>query len=407
MTKNNINQKRSELLAPAGDLQKALIALDYGADAVFVGAKSYSLRARASNFELEQIKYLIDYAHSKNKKVYLVTNVICHTALLRPFPQFIKQVVDLNPDGFISADPYIINYLKKHYPQKEIHISTQQSICNSKAAKFFKRNTATRVVLSRELTIDELTLFMKNLNKAIEVEIFIHGAVCIAYSGRCMMSNNFSLRDANVGGCAHACRWQYDVRGYDLNNVPSKFSMSAKDMVQIINIKKLMQLEIDSFKIEGRMKSVHYIATVVNAYKKAMNAYYNNQEFNLEHLKQELQQAMNREADVAWLNGSPDHNLMLYHDKQEIVSQKFVFIVDEVYEDDSYLITSKNKFHKDEVFEIIGANHEHLYSSIKSIYDVLNDTMLDEVITPMKQYKISFNSNIKLDVNDMGRINQK
>lgn len=403
---NKNSSFKSELLAPAGDLEKALIALDYGADAVFVGAKMFSLRARASNFEYEDIHNLINYAHEKNKKVYMVTNVICHTPLLRPFPDFIEKITSMNPDGFICADPYIINYLKKHYPNKEIHISTQQSICNSKAAKFFKRNTATRVVLSRELTMNELELFMKNLNKAIEVEIFIHGAVCIAYSGRCMMSNNFSLRDANVGGCAHACRWKYEVKEIDLNGVPSKFTMSAKDMVQILNITKLMDLEIDSFKIEGRMKSVHYIATVVNAYKKAMQAYENNQEFDMQALKQELDQAMNRLADVAWLNGAPSHELMLYHDKQEIVSQKFAFIIEAKLEDNKYLITSKNKFHKDDIFEIIGPNHEHLYSNMSYIYDTVKLTEIDEVITPMREYVVEFSQSFNLDIKDIGRIKE-
>lgn len=396
---------RSELLAPAGDLEKAMVALDYGADAVFVGAKSYSLRARASNFELEQIKTLIDYGHSLNKKVYLVTNVICHTPLLRAWLNFIQQVVALKPDGFICADPYIITYIKNHYPDAEIHISTQQSICNSKAAKFFKRNGASRVVLSRELTLEELELFVKNNNKLIEIEIFIHGAVCISYSGRCMMSNNFSLRDANVGGCAHACRWKYDILDDKFTNAPSKFTMSAKDMIQITNITKLMDLEIDSFKIEGRMKSVHYIATVVNAYKKAMDAYYRNEVFDLEALKKELQQAMNRMADVAWLDGAPNEQLMLYHDKQELVSQRFAFIIEEVLENNVYKITSKNNFKKDELFEVIGPKHEHFYSSIKSIYDLTKQVYIDQVITPNRLYLIEFNdSSVPLQIKDMARI---
>lgn len=196
----------NELLAPAGDLQKAYLALDYGADAVFLGAKAYSLRARASNFEYVDIQKIIEYAHSKNKKVYLVTNVICHNPLLKQLPDFMNTVTKFNADGYITADPFIIKYLRNNHPQAQIHISTQQSVCNSKAAKFWAKNGATRVVLAREVTLNELKALMHNLNGAIEVEIFIHGAVCISYSGRCMMSNNFSLRDANVGGCAQSCR---------------------------------------------------------------------------------------------------------------------------------------------------------------------------------------------------------
>ncbi|MCV3743557.1 U32 family peptidase [Ureaplasma sp. ES3154-GEN] len=398
-----------ELLAPAGDLFKAKIALDYGADAVFVGAKSYSLRARASNFEIEQIHELIDYAHARNKKVYLVTNVICHMPLTKNFAKFIDQIMVNPPDGCISADPFIIDHLKKHYREKtEIHISTQQSITNSKSALFFKRNGAHRVVLSREMTIDEISLLMKNLNQQIEVEVFIHGAVCIAYSGRCMMSNNFSLRDANVGGCAHSCRWSYNIKNHILDKTPSPFSMSSQDMIQISNLAKLMDLQIHSFKIEGRMKSIHYIATIVHAYQQAIKAYQNSQPVNWDELKNQLQKAMNRLANVAWMNGNPGHELMLYHDKQELVGQSFIFIVTEILGNNQYLITSKNKFLINDQIQILSSYSDDLKTvQLSSITDYETNEIMNEVHTPMKLYVISLvNSNDKLYVNDMARLEE-
>ncbi len=195
-----------ELLLPAGDKEKAHYALHYGADAIFLGAKSFSLRARASNFEIEDISEIVDYAHSINKKVYLVTNIICRNFLAHDFMKFFEQIAPIGIDGFISADPFIIKTIHDKFPCCNIHISTQQSITNSKAALFFKKYNASRVVLAREMTKEEIRATTAALKDIMEVEIFVHGAVCIAFSGRCMMSNNFCLRDSNVGGCAQSCR---------------------------------------------------------------------------------------------------------------------------------------------------------------------------------------------------------
>lgn len=197
---------RIELLAPAGDLERAYYALAYGADAIYIGGKLFSLRARASNFEIKDIIEIVEAAHANHKKVYLVANIICHSFLLAEFDSFFKQLKDVKLDGIIVADPFIFSQLKLHYPQFELHVSTQQSITNSKAAAFWKRMGATRVVLAREMSLKEISALTITNQRKIQIEMFIHGAVCIAYSGRCMMSNYFSLRDANVGGCAQSCR---------------------------------------------------------------------------------------------------------------------------------------------------------------------------------------------------------
>lgn len=394
---------RTELLAPAGDLQKAYIALDYGADAVFLGAKAYSLRAHASNFEIEDIEKIIAYAHSKNKKVYIVTNIICHNALVKSAHDFISKLVTCNPDGFITADPFIVNLIAKNFPGKEIHISTQQSVCNSKAALFWKRNHAKRVVLAREVTYNELELMVKSLNKAIEIEVFIHGAVCISYSGRCTMSNNFSLRDANTGGCAQSCRWKYTVENDDITNKSKYFTMSAKDMVQIDNIVKLLDLEVDSFKIEGRMKSLHYIATVVNAYRKALDRYYSNQPMQLQTISNELAKAANRETDTAWFESDPGSEKMLYHDEEKKVTQNYAFIVQQRL-DNSYKIITKNKLCVGDEIEIIGPN---LAQPIKTkIISMQNEDKVNLQVcpTPMSVLYLQFDQDVDLNYPDIGRI---
>ena len=394
---------QTELLAPAGDLQKGYIALDYGADAIFLGAKSYSLRAHASNFEINDIKKIIEYAHSKNKKVYLVTNIICHNALITSAYDFIKKLVECKPDGFITADPFIVNLLKNDFQQKNIHISTQQSICNSKAALFWKRNGANRIVLAREVSYKELKLLLQNLDKQIEIEVFIHGAVCISYSGRCTMSNNFSLRDANVGGCAQSCRWKYKIENPEIIHKDKYFTMSAKDMVQINNISELLDLGIASFKIEGRMKSLHYIATVVNTYRKVIDNYYKKNKINFDILKAEIENAANRETSSAWYFGSPDKNKMLYHDEQKVVNQNYAFIIKNR-NNDLYEIETKNKIVLNQAIEIISPNLvEPLKTKIISMQNI-NNELISVCPTPMSTLFIKIDSNVLLDYPAIGRI---
>lgn len=398
--KNNL----FELLAPAGDLEKAKVAFDYGADAIFLGAKIFSLRARASNFSYEDIDYIINYAHNNNKKVYIVANVLAHNNLLNELDQYLKTITKYKPDGFIVADPAIIYKLRNEYPDSEIHISTQQSITNSKSALFWKRNSATRVVLARELTYDEIEQLVKNVNNQIEIEIFIHGAVCISYSGRCMMSNNFSLRDANVGGCAQSCRWTYEVLNDDIKNKSKYFTMSAKDMAQIDNLEKLMKLNIASFKIEGRMKSLHYIANVIKNYRLAIDKIKVNN-LNLVNEKNELLKSANREFDTAFLSGTPDYTKMLYHDTHIDLSQKFVFIIYKKLENNFYEALVKNHFDINDQIEIM--TKENLFKNIK-IKEIINEANNEKLLvcpTPMMKIKIkfdNFNEDIKNEV--FGRI---
>ncbi|MGL5591193.1 MAG: peptidase U32 family protein [Mycoplasmoidaceae bacterium] len=394
---------KHELLAPAGNYEKAIIALNYGADAIYIGPKAYSLRARASNFDIKEIELITKYAHGNNKKVYVVLNIICRNAHVPGFANYFKKISECKVDGIICADPFIIKSINEIDPNMPIHISTQQSISNSKAALFWKRNNAERVVLAREVDYNNLEKIVSNTKDLIEIEYFIHGAVCISYSGRCTMSNNFSYRDSNVGGCAHSCRWNYKV-----NNNSKKienFTMSAKDMNLIEDLNKLLRLDIASFKIEGRMKSVHYIATIVSSYKKAINEFKENNIVNKAYVD-ETKKAENRLTSNAYFDGNADYSKMLYSSDERKVNQNFAFIVEEDLNNNYYLVTAKNNFNKNCDFECISYNHENFKFKISEITneDGIN---IDVVVTPMKKYKIKIIGNDKLSYLDIIRISNK
>lgn len=371
--------KKPELLAPAGDLERAYFALEYGADAIYFGGKQFSLRARASNFEIDDIKKLVQFAHSKKKKVYIVTNVVCHNYLLNDFMNFFSKINEIGVDAFIVTDPFIFYQLKKNFPNAEIHISTQQSTTNSKAALFWKKNGATRVVLARELKYTELKQLCHNVDNRIELEAFIHGAVCIAYSGRCMMSNNFSLRDANVGGCAQSCRWEYNIADNQINNF---FTMSAKDMTYLNYLSDLSKLNIHSFKIEGRMKTTNYLATVIKTYRQAIDEIRNTGKIqNIKDLKQQLDSVANRETNDAFLIDATEDK-MLYHDNKKGVAQNFLFIINKKINDDEYEIISKNYFDINSNVEIFCPHQPTQKIKILQIKNMETSEIVDIVRTP-------------------------
>ena len=359
---------KTELLSPAGDNFKAKIALEYGADAIYFGGKQYSLRARASNFDFDDIKSTIQLAHKMNKKVYIVTNILCHNVHLKNAKNFFNEVLKYKPDGFICADPYIVELIRKLDKSVEIHISTQQSITNSKAALFWKRNNASRIVLAREVEYENLKPLVNNVAKDIDIEYFIHGAVCIGYSGRCMLSNNYCLRDANIGGCAQSCRWEYKL--YDeVKDYANNFSMSAKDMSQIPNLEKILMLQIA----------------------------------DIDYYLKEVENVANRETNTAWFGGLPNEKFMIDSSVQKRVYQNYAFIVNKKLSANKFEIISKNCFIKDSEFEAIGKNHKKISFKIKTIYDKDNNS-IDIVNQPMQTLIIVTDQDLNLDINDICRI---
>lgn len=394
-----------ELLSPSGDKTKAYYALNYGADAIYIGAKEFSLRKRAGNFDIEDIKEIVTYAHSLDKKVYLVMNVICRNFLFKEFDAFFKKIKDIEIDAFIVADVAIINFLNENYPDKEIHISTQQSTTNSASCLFWKKyGNATRVVLGRELRLDEIKKTSENLKNQVELEIFIHGAVCISYSGRCMMSNNFSLRDANVGGCAQSCRWKYHIEDKD-SKIYNRhfFTMSPKDMSYINYLDELMKLNIASFKIEGRMKSVNYIAEVVKTYREIMDKHYQNIDFDTNVYFNKLKNIVNRDIDSAFIDNA-DESKMLYHDEKKLTNQDFIFTIEKTINKSNFLIRTKNNFNINQKIRLINPFLEDQFVNIDEIKD-LNNNSIKTANIPDSELYITIKSDCIINEYTLGKLN--
>ena len=318
--------KKPELLAPAGNLEKLKIAIIYGADAVFVGGKEFSLRSQASNFTLEDIKEAVEFASQYGAHIHVTCNIILHQDNLEGIQNYLQALDDIGVTAIIVADPYIMKIAKDMHLNLEVHVSTQLSTLNLKAIEFYKSMGMDRVVLGREVTYDDLRTIMEYA--PVDVEYFIHGAMCIHYSGRCMLSNYLSRRDANRGGCSQSCRWYYDLYQNDelINQEETiPFSMSSKDLALVNHIGELIELGVDSFKIEGRMKSLHYIATVVSTYRKLIDAYCEDPDHFVidEHYEKEINKAANRALTTAFYNHEPNFNDQLFNLRDEHPTQEF------------------------------------------------------------------------------------
>ena len=358
-----------ELLAPAGDLEKLKIALLYGADAVFVGGTNFSLRARASNFTLSDIKEATTFAHERGKKVYVTTNIIPHNEDMDGLIEYLKALEERSVDAIISASPFIIDMALKH-TTLEVHLSTQQSATNTETVNYWYEKGIKRVVLARELDKYQIRK-LKEKTKA-DIEVFIHGGMCMSYSGRCSLSNNMTDRDANRGGCAHSCRWNYDLTqdGVSLSN--HSFSMSSKDLEALEQIPFLIDSNVSSLKIEGRMKSLHYIATVVSVYRKLIDDY-----ITLGKIEDfspyliELQKAENRLTSHGYLEGMPGVEEQLYNKSSEQPNQLFVGLVHS-YDEKSKITTIEQRNY----FEL--GDDLEVFNPDGTVLDFRLDYMTDE-----------------------------
>lgn len=347
--------RKPELLAPAGDLEKLKIAVLYGADAVFVGSKEFSLRSRASNFTIEDLYEGAKFCHEHGAKLYVTTNIVPHNSDLIGLIDYLEDIENAGVDAIICSS-YAVMYIAKRYTNLEIHISTQQSVTNSLGVKFYEDFGATRVVLARELTIKEIEEIKKNTNT--ELEVFIHGGMCSSYSGRCMLSNHMTNRDANRGGCAHSCRWNYDLFMGDMRITDEeRFQFSSKDLMAVNQIERLFECA-DSFKIEGRMKSIHYIATVTKVYRMLIDEYaLTGQIKDLEYYKAEIQKAENRLFSHGFLEGMTTVKEQLYNMRSENPTQDFVgIVVDYDEETMTATIEVRNHFKPYSTLEAFGPN---------------------------------------------------
>ncbi|MDR1782596.1 MAG: U32 family peptidase [Bacilli bacterium] len=361
--------KKPELLAPAGDLNKLKIALLYGADAVYIGGKQFSLRSAASNFSLEDIKEGVLFAHYYSKKVYVVVNIIFHNDNLVGLKEYLDELSEIRVDGIICADMVVVDTIKKYHINLNYHISTQQSITNSYAIKFYKNLGASRVVLAREISFDQLKELKENTD--IELEYFVHGAMCVAYSGRCMLSNYYSKRDSNRGGCSQSCRWNYQLFNDDneISNKDNYFTMSSKDLNLASYLYLLIASGIDSLKIEGRMKSIYYLATVVSSYRNIIDEYLANgieqvRDFNIDNLNK----AANRATGNGFIDGYHYEDIQLYNNREEHPTKEFIGLV--LDSDGEYLkIEQRNNFKVNDDVELFGPNKEFYSFKVMEIFD--------------------------------------
>ena len=316
-------EKRIELLSPAGDLSRLKIALLYGADAVYIGGQEYSLRANATNFSIEEIKEACTFAHSLGKKVYITTNIVFHNEDLEGVYDYLKAVYEAGIDAFIVSDPFIIHYIKNNFKDVEVHVSTQASTTNLESVLFWKKEGVDRVVLARELSIPEIQKIIASTG--VDIEIFIHGAMCTFYSGRCTLSNYLTNRDSNRGGCSQVCRFAFDI---DSGN-EKKFTMATKDLNMADYISKFIDIGVRSLKIEGRMRSHYYLATVLSSYRKIIDSYYEGTLTSeiLERQKKILARVANRETSTHYFTHEANHTDQYYTGRQELSNQDFLALV--------------------------------------------------------------------------------
>ena len=363
-------RNKIELLAPAGDLEKLKICVLYGADAVYIGGKMFSLRSASSNFSLKEMEEGIQFAHERNCKVYIALNVYPNDEDKDLLDQYLLDLDRLNVDAIIVSSLYIMKRAKELGCKFELHVSTQESSSNNKVIDFYQEIGATRVVLARECTLEQIKDITSK--SSLEVEVFIHGAMCCSYSGRCTLSNYYTSRDANKGSCSHPCRWDYDL--YKNNKLlKNKFLLGSKDLMSIEFIEKLIKCNVSSLKIEGRMKSISYLAHVCKTYRKLIDDIYENKIEPLKNYIREVEESGNRQTTSAWLKGYTDHLDLIYTFSNTPLQNYLGMILD--YDEDSHLasITMKNPINKGEEIELVSFYRDNISFIVNRIIDSKNN----------------------------------
>lgn len=354
--------KRPELLAPAGSFEKAKVAFMYGADAIYMGTKTLSLRTRV-DVEDDDLKKTIEYAHSIGKKVYVAINIFAWDERYEEIIKVAKELNEIKPDAIIASDGGVIDILKEYAPNVDIHISTQANVISYHTSKFWYNNGARRVIVGREMNKEQLKELMENKPKDLEVEMFIHGAICFSYSGRCFLSDFLAGRSANLGDCAQSCRWAYNVYIEEKNN-PGKlmpvetddkgtYILSSKDLCLIKEIPEIVDMGIDSLKIEGRLKTEYYLASVVNAYRNAIDDYIKDPEnYNADKYLKELEKTKTRGLTTFYFNDRYNKDIQEYEGKQYNPDYEFGGKISK-YNKDKSIIEIKNKLQVGDILEII------------------------------------------------------
>lgn len=372
--------KKPELLVPASSLEVLKIAVAFGADAVYIGGEAYGLRAKARNFSMEEMAEGIAFAHSRNVKVYVTANILAHNDDLEGVGQYFRELREIRPDALIISDPGVFDLAREICPEIEVHISTQANNTNYGTCRFWHRLGAKRVVSARELSLREIQGMRSRIPEDMEIETFVHGAMCISYSGRCLLSNYFTGRDANQGACTHPCRWKYAVveekrPGEYLpvyENERGTYIFNSKDLCMIEHIPELCDAGIDSFKIEGRMKAALYVATVARTYRKAIDDYLESPELYQAHMEwyqEQIRGSTHREFTTGFFFGKPDENTQIYGSSTYVKDYTYLGIVGAADSRGLYPIEQRNKFSVGEQIEVMKPDGRNLAVTVRAMVD--------------------------------------
>lgn len=373
-------RKKPEVLAPANSLEVLKTAVEYGADAVYIGGEMYGLRAKAKNFSAEDMKKGIEYAHKRGKKVYVTANITAHNRDLEGVRTYFRELKEIRPDALIISDPGVFTIAREVCPEIDIHISTQSNNVNYMTFRFWKDQGATRVVTARELSLEEIGDIRRNIPEEFEIETFVHGAMCISYSGRCLLSHYFTGRDANLGACTHPCRWKYYIMeekrpGEFLpveENERGTYIFNSKDLCMIEHIPELVQAGIDSFKIEGRMKTALYVAVVSRTYRQAIDDYFEDPQKYKERIpyyKKEIAKCTYRQFTTGFFFGPTTHESQIYDNNTYVKGYEYLGTIHEKMPDGQGVFEQKNKFCVGDEVEIMKPNGENVVTKVLSMED--------------------------------------
>ncbi|MBQ9341475.1 MAG: U32 family peptidase [Lachnospiraceae bacterium] len=403
--------RKPELLVPAGSLEVLKIAVIYGADAVYIGGEVFGLRAKAKNFSLSDMKEGIEFAHKHNVKVYVTANILAHNYDLDGVRKYFEELKDVRPDALIISDPGIFTIAREVLPDMEIHISTQANNTNYGTYNFWYKLGAKRVVTARELSLQEIKDIRANIPDEMEIETFIHGAMCISYSGRCLLSNFMVGRDANRGECTHPCRWKYSLMEEKrpgeyfpvMENERGPYIFNSKDLCMIEHLPDLIEAGIDSFKIEGRMKTALYVATVARTYRKAIDDYLESPEKYKENMPWYLDQISDctyRQFTTGFFYNKPSDDAQIYTNNTYLKDYTFLGIIGDTDENGLYRIEQKNKFSVGEEIEVMKPDGENILVTVKRI---VNDEGEDMESCPHPLQSLHIDLGIKLERFDVLR----
>ena len=389
--------KKIELLAPAGSLDKLKWAIRYGADAVYIGGTNYSLRANARNFTLDEMKEAVIYAHDNNAKVYVTVNIVFHNEDVNGITKYLKSLDEIGIDAIIFSDPLIIDIAKENNLKLELHLSTQASIFNKDAAKYYESKGITRIVLARECAKEDIKDIIDSTN--LEVECFIHGAMCTNVSGRCVLSNYFTNRDANRGGCCQVCRFNFDIYDKDKNVISSEpnFTIAPKDLSMVNYLKEMIDIGITSFKSEGRMRSIYYVSTIVSVYRKLIDMYSNNKydEAYINKATKILYRCANRDVAPQFFNKKPGVDEQYYNERQEDSNQDFLGIVLDYDKSTKRLtIEQRNYFTNGDKVNVFGPGMDDYSFIVENLTDI-DDNYIDAARHPREIVKINCDKEIE------------